>query len=90
MASILDAVLESMKAPTPASTEASSEKIENTREVITASVATALAEAGSSRATPVRLMEESLRENPHHLLPKHLPMVIWNTMFDTIWESSYH
>jgi hypothetical protein len=60
MASVLDAILESMKAPIPASTEASSEKSEDAREVTTASPATALAEAGPSKAALVGLVEESL------------------------------
>jgi hypothetical protein len=60
MASVLDDVLESMKAPTPTSVEASSEKSEDAREVITASTATALTEARPSKDAPVRLMEESL------------------------------
>jgi hypothetical protein len=73
MASILDVVLESMKAPTPASTEASGENIENTREMITASAATALAEAGPSRAVLVRLMEESLPEKSASPAPEAPP-----------------
>jgi hypothetical protein len=60
MASVLDAILESMKAPIPASTEASSEQSEDAREVTTASPATALAEAGPSKAALVGLVEESL------------------------------
>jgi hypothetical protein len=60
MDSVLDAVLESMKAPTLVSAEAPSEKYEDTREVITASAATALAKAGPSKVVPLSLMEESL------------------------------
>jgi hypothetical protein len=59
MTSVLDAVLESMKAPTPASAKASGEKSGDAREVTTASAATALAEAGPSKVALVRLMEES-------------------------------
>jgi hypothetical protein len=57
MTSVLDDVLESMKVPTPASVKASGEKSKDTREVITASAATALAEAGPSKVAPVKLME---------------------------------
>jgi hypothetical protein len=64
MASVLDAVLESMKTPTPASTEASSEKIKDIREVVTASASSIHVEAGPSRAVPIELVEESLPEKP--------------------------
>jgi hypothetical protein len=60
MASVLVAVLESMKTPTPATDEVSGKKIGDTRKVVTASAASAHAEAEPSGATPVRLMEESL------------------------------
>jgi hypothetical protein len=60
MASVLDAVLESMKTPTPAAAEVSSKKIGDTRKVVIASTASAHAEAGPSGATPVGLMEENL------------------------------
>jgi hypothetical protein len=62
MASVLDVVLESMKTPTPVSAEASGEKSRDAREAITASTATALAEAGPSKITPIRPVEESLTE----------------------------
>jgi hypothetical protein len=48
-------------------------KIENTREVITASATTVLAKAGPSRATPVRLMEESLLEKSTSPAPEAPP-----------------
>jgi hypothetical protein len=64
MASVLDAVLKSMKTPTPASAEASSEKIEDIREVVTASASSIHVEAGPSRAAPIELVEESLPEKP--------------------------
>jgi hypothetical protein len=63
MANVLDAILESMKAPTPTSAETSGEKIEDTREAVSASVASAHAEVEPSRIAPIRLMEESLPEN---------------------------
>jgi hypothetical protein len=44
MASFLDAVLESMKTPPPASAEASGEKIEDAREMVTASISSVHAE----------------------------------------------
>jgi hypothetical protein len=47
MASVLDAILESVKTPTLASTEASGEKIEDAREAVTASASSVHAEAGS-------------------------------------------
>jgi hypothetical protein len=60
MVSVLDVVLESVKVPTPASAEASGKKFEDAKEVTVASSATALTEAGPSKAAPVRLMEESI------------------------------
>jgi hypothetical protein len=47
MASVLDAILESVKTPTLASAEASGEKIEDAREAVTASASSVHAEAGS-------------------------------------------
>jgi hypothetical protein len=73
MASVLDVVLESMKTPTPATTEASGKKIENTKEMITASVVAALAEAGPLGATPVRLTEESLPKKSASPVPEAPP-----------------
>jgi hypothetical protein len=64
MASVLDAVLESMKTPPPTSAEASGGKIEDAREMVTASTSSAHAEAGPSETVPKKLMEESLLEKP--------------------------
>jgi hypothetical protein len=74
MTSVIDVVLESMKTPTPATTEVSGKKIGDTRKVVTASAASAHAEAGPSGV---------FRKSPHQLLPKHLPRVIWNTLLYT-------
>jgi hypothetical protein len=71
MASVLDVILESMKAPTPTSTKASGKEIGDTRKVITGSAASAHVEAGPLGAKRVRLMKVSLLKNPHHLPPKH-------------------
>jgi hypothetical protein len=73
MASVLDAVLESMKTPTAASVEASSEKMEDARKVVTASVASIHVEAGPSGATPVKLVGESLPEIPTSPAPEAPP-----------------
>jgi hypothetical protein len=73
MARVLDAILESMKTPTPAPTEASGEKIEVVRKVVTASATSAHAKAGPLRATPVRLMEESLPEKSTSPAPEAPP-----------------
>ena len=64
MASVLDAVLELMKTPTPASAEDSGKKIGDARKVITANAASIHAEAGPLGATPVKLIGESLPEKP--------------------------
>jgi hypothetical protein len=56
MASVLDAVLEPMK--TPASVEAFGGKIEDAREVVTASPSSAHVEVGPSETAPVKLMGE--------------------------------
>jgi hypothetical protein len=56
MTSVLDAVMESLKMATPASAEASSEEIKDTREVVTTSTASIHAEAGSLGARPVKLI----------------------------------
>jgi hypothetical protein len=75
MASVLDAVLESMKAPTPASVGASGEEIEDAREVVTASATSIHVEAGHSRVAPVKLVERVFQKSPRHLFLEHLPMV---------------
>jgi hypothetical protein len=64
MASVLDAVLESVKTPAPTSAEASGGKIEDARKVVTANISSAHAETGPSEATREKLAEESLLERP--------------------------
>jgi hypothetical protein len=73
MASVLEVVLESMKVPVRASAEASGEKSEDTREVITANTTNVLAEAGPSKAAPIGLMEESVSEKSTSLAPEAPP-----------------
>jgi hypothetical protein len=70
MASVLDFVLESMKRPPPTSAEASGRKIEDAREMVTASTSSAHAEAGPSKAAPEKLVEESLPEKPTTSAPE--------------------
>jgi hypothetical protein len=67
MTSVLDAVLKSTKMPTPISTKASEDKIEDLREVTTAS---ASPEAGPSGTKPVELAKESLLEKLTLSIPK--------------------
>jgi hypothetical protein len=73
MASILDFVLESVKVPVSASAEISGEKSEDARERIAASKATALAEAESSKAMPIRLVEDSVPEKCKSPAPEAPP-----------------
>jgi hypothetical protein len=73
MASVLDAVLELMKTPTPASVEASIKKIGDARKLVTASAASAHVEAGPSGVARVRLMEESLLEKSTSTSPEAPP-----------------
>jgi hypothetical protein len=73
MASVLDAVLESMKTPTPTSAEALDEKIEDAREVVTASASSIHVEVGPSGAAPVKLVGESLPEKPTSPVPEAPP-----------------
>jgi hypothetical protein len=49
-------------------------------------MANVLAEAGPSEAMLMGLMDKSL----NLLLPKHLIMVTWNSLFAMVQESSYH
>jgi hypothetical protein len=70
MASVLDAVMESLKTATPAAAKASSEKIKDTREVVTVSIASIHAEAGSSGARLAKLIEESILEKPTSPTPE--------------------
>jgi hypothetical protein len=73
MASVLDAILESMKAPVPASAEASGEKFGDTKEAVTASTANVLAEARPSKAIPIELVEESVPEKSKSPAPEAPP-----------------
>jgi hypothetical protein len=50
--------------PSPTFAEACGEKIEDAREVVTASISSVHAEAGPSEAAREKLMEESLLERP--------------------------
>jgi hypothetical protein len=69
MASVLDAVLESVKTPPPSSAEASDGKIEDATEMITASTS-AHAEAGPSKTAPENLVEKGLLEKPSAPAPE--------------------
>jgi hypothetical protein len=69
MASVLEAVLESMKTSPPSSVEASGGKIEDAREMVTARTS-AHAEAGPSETAPENLVEESLLEKPSAPAPE--------------------
>jgi hypothetical protein len=66
----LDVVLESMNTPPPTSAEASGGKIEDAREVVTASTSSAHAETGPLETVPENLVEESLPEKPSAPAPK--------------------
>jgi hypothetical protein len=68
MASVLEAVLESIKTPPPFA-EASGSKIGDVKEVITASTS-AHAEAGPWETGPESLMKESLPEKPSTPAPE--------------------
>jgi hypothetical protein len=64
MASVLDAVLESVKMPTLASTEASGGKTEDAREVVTIRFSFVHAEARPLEVALVKLVGESVLEKP--------------------------
>jgi hypothetical protein len=70
MASVLDAVLQSTKLPTSATTEVSDDKIEDAREVAAASPSPVHVEAGPSGAVPVELVKENLPEKPTSPTPE--------------------
>jgi hypothetical protein len=70
MTSVLDAVLKSTKMPTPISTEASEDKIEDLREVTTASASPIHVEAGPLGTKPVELAKESIPEKLTSSIPK--------------------
>jgi hypothetical protein len=73
MSSVLDVVLESVKALVSAFAEASSEKSENAREAITASTTTVLVEAETSKVVPIGLVEESVPEKSKSPAPEAPP-----------------
>jgi hypothetical protein len=64
MASVLDVVLKSTKTPTPASTETPKDKVEDLREVSTASASPTYIEAKTLGAKPTKLAKEGLHEKP--------------------------
>jgi hypothetical protein len=69
MASVLEAVLESVKTPPPSSPEASGSKTDDVSEMISASTSTHV-EAGPSEVVPKNLTEESLPKNPSAPAPE--------------------
>jgi hypothetical protein len=69
MASVLEAVLESVKTPPPSSAKASGRKTKDVTEVITVSTS-AHAEAGPSEIGPESLVKESLLEKPSAPAPE--------------------
>jgi hypothetical protein len=69
MASVLEAVLESVKTPPPTPAEASSRKIEDAEEMVTASTS-AHVKVGPSEAVPEKFAKESLPEKPTTSAPK--------------------
>jgi hypothetical protein len=73
MASVLDDVLESVKAPVSASAEASGEKLEDARETITASTTTTLVEVEPLKVVPIGLVEESVPEKSKSPAPEAPP-----------------
>jgi hypothetical protein len=88
MASVLEAVLESVKTPpSSSSAEASGSKTEEIPKIITDSTST-YTEAGSSEVVPEKLTEESLPEKPSAPAPKHIPRVTWTISFDMLRESN--
>jgi hypothetical protein len=70
MASVLDAVLTSTKMPTPITTEAPEDKIEDIREVAATSASSIHVEVGHSGTKPVELAKESLSEKPTSPIPE--------------------
>jgi hypothetical protein len=70
MTSVLDVVLESVKTPPPTSIVASGGKIEDAREMDTASTSSVHAEAGPSETALESLMEESLPRKPSSPAPE--------------------
>jgi hypothetical protein len=73
MAIVLDAVLESVKAPVSASTKAYGETSRDAKEATTASTTTVLAEAGPLEAAPIGLVEESAPEKSKSPAPEAPP-----------------
>ena len=73
LASVLGAILESMKVTISASTKVSGEKSEDVRERIAASMATALAKAEPSKDVPIRLVEDSVPEKSKSPAPEAPP-----------------
>jgi hypothetical protein len=69
MASVLEAILESVKTSPPSSAEASGSKTKDVPEMNTAGTS-AHAEAGPSEVAPENLMEESLLEKPSAPAPE--------------------
>ena len=70
MASVLDAILESIKTSAPASAEAPTEQIKDAREAAAASVVVAPAKAGPLEIAPIALMEESAPEKSKSPTPE--------------------
>jgi hypothetical protein len=87
MASVLEAVLESVNTSPSSSAEAFGRKTEEVPKIITASTS-AHPEAGPSEVVPENLMEESLPEKPSAPAPEAPPRVTWTISFDMLRESN--
>jgi hypothetical protein len=70
MASVLDAVLKSLKVPTPVSTKACDDKIEELEEIAAASPSPTCVEAGPSGIKPMEQTKEGLLEKLTSSIPE--------------------
>jgi hypothetical protein len=77
MANVLDVVLKSSKVPTPVSTKASEDKVEELGEVAAVSASPTYVEARPLGTKPVEQAKEGLLEKLTSHIPEHLLKPIW-------------
>jgi hypothetical protein len=89
MASVLDAVLKSLKVPTPASTKTSEDKIGELGGAIAASASLACAEARPLGTEAAEQEKEDLPEKLTSPIPKLLLKTIWGILFTMLQGNGY-
>jgi hypothetical protein len=88
-ANVLDVVLKSSKVPTPVSTKASEDKVEELGEVAAVSASPTCVEARPLGTKPVEQAKEGLPEKLTSHIPELLLKPIWDILFAMLQGNNY-